>query len=386
MTLSRSDPTSAASGRIRSAVEERPPIRALTSLRFFAAFAVLLFHSGSSAATATGHIPTVILNLLDNGYLGVSFFFILSGFILTYVYQSFTDARSLAKFYSARFARVYPIYLLCLALIFPVLPAQSVSWREAPQFALLQSWSPPHFLAFENWNAQAWTLSVELSFYILFPFLSRVFTRLSPGGLAALTCVAAGSILLGRLSYISGKETLYWSALEYVPLPLLRLPEFVYGVGLALIFLRRDRSRSPPWASQSSLALAVAVMASSNSPWVAPVASICFGLVIYSFADNPRPRGLSAALSSRPLVLLGSASYSLYLLELPIREWMRALFTGPWELFGRLTYPPVLIILSIVVFKTFEEPARTLLKRIGRTATAFAARMPDATPVAGQGE
>jgi len=88
-------------------------------------------------------------------------------------------------------------------------------------------------------------------------------------------------------------------------------------------------------------------------------------------------------LSSRCAVLLGSASYSLYLLELPIREWMRVLFTGPWELFGRSAYPLVLILLSIVVFKAFEEPARSLLNGLGRTASPPGARSPSPMPAAG---
>ena len=66
------------------------------------------------------------------------------------------------------------------------------------------------------------------------------------------------------------------------------------------------------------------------------------------------------------MVLLGGASYSLYLLQTPVREWLRYLLTGPYEMIGRIAYQPLLVLISIAVFLWFEEPARTLLKRLGR--------------------
>lgn len=111
---------------LASRLEQRE-IKPLTSLRFFAALAVLLFHSGSSALISTGLVPAPVANFLRNGDLGVSFFFILSGFILTFVYYGkLGSGRRLMSYARARFARIYPVYALALVLMLPFVTVTSL--------------------------------------------------------------------------------------------------------------------------------------------------------------------------------------------------------------------------------------------------------------------
>src|SRR5687768_14460819 len=120
-------------------------IPALTSLRFFAAFYVLVFHSGGPALTDSGRLPALLDNFLMNGYLGVTFFFVLSGFILTYVYYGkLMTQEETTRYAAARFARVYPVYLLSLLLMVPFVSSTGFLHALA-QFILLQSWIPLAF-------------------------------------------------------------------------------------------------------------------------------------------------------------------------------------------------------------------------------------------------
>src|SRR5260370_3381114 len=123
------------------------------------------------------------------GYVGVSFFFVLSGFILVYTYAG--RPMILKDFWRARFARIYPAYAFSLLVTAPffffavlTMNIPFFAWAKAHLkfvsvlvVSLLQAWVPPAAL---SWNAVAWSLSVEAFFYLLFPFLLLFFVRLSP--------------------------------------------------------------------------------------------------------------------------------------------------------------------------------------------------------------
>src|SRR5262249_48197038 len=158
----------------------RPRLDALTSLRCFAALHVVLFHMRVTGILAGG--PWWYQNFASIGYVGVNFFFVLSGFILVYTYA----ARSLEprKFWQARFARIYPAYIVslivsppCFFLAARPLTLPFFSWSKDHlvlasilTVCLLQSWLPQAALA---WNSVCWSLSVEAFFYSVFPFVLR---------------------------------------------------------------------------------------------------------------------------------------------------------------------------------------------------------------------
>ena len=347
---------------------QRSPVHALTSLRFFAALAVLWFHSGSSVLMDSGRVPAPLLNIVRNGYLGVSFFFVLSGFILAYVYAGqMHRPGALKRFYFARFARVYPVYLLTVLAMLPFVSCRSL-FNCLPQFLLLQMWPTLQAGQFENWNGPAWTLSVELLFYFMFPLLLRGLARLTLTGLAGTAALLAGLMLAGRLPGISAIDNVPFAFLTHVPLPVLRLPEFAFGIVMALLFLRGALPRPAGWLPHASIVLTLAIMAASQSPWVAPLAAISFGLVIFLVTAALREGYLARFLSSGLMLLLGGASYSFYLLQTPLHSWLHAGMTGPLEWAGRLVYQPLLLVLAIAMFWFIEEPVRRLLKAAGKTS------------------
>ena len=352
----------------------RDAIDALTSLRFFAAFYVLFLHSGTSALILTGRMPKLAENFLLNGYLGVSFFFVLSGFILTYVYRgAMAGEGAMPRFFLARFARIYPVYLLSLLLLLPLVPCAGAA-ACGPQFVLLQMWLPLGSGWWQNTNGPAWTLSVELLFYLAFPWLLAALGRLSARQLMLAAMAICALMVAGRLPAISGMDQAAYPFMAHIPAPVLRLPEFAYGICLGLIFLAGSRRGDLPFAPHLAIAATVAALCASRSLWVAPLAAILFGIVIFAVAAWMRPGLLARLLSSRAMVLLGGASYSLYVMQSPVREWVRFLFAGPLESSGRLVFLPLMIAISILVFLWFEEPARALIKAAGRRRASLPAR------------
>jgi peptidoglycan/LPS O-acetylase OafA/YrhL len=283
----------------------------LTSLRFFATIYVLLIHSGSTWLSSLGQFPPYVENFGRNGYVGVSLFFILSGFILTHVYGSKLNTPGVVRGYAAAgFAQVYPVYFISLILVTPIAAETSTLAPAVPQFFLLQSWLLVNFQGFHNWNIPAWT-------------------------------------------------------------PLLRLPEFIYGVCLGGLYERKCLCRGVDanLISMVLIASILSVLVYSKSLWVAPIVAVLFGLLIYTVASDFRGGWLSQCLSNKTMVLLGGASYSIYILQTPVRGWLRVLFPARLELVGRLFYYPVLVTFSVIVFLFFEEAIRKYLRNALSTWT-----------------
>ena len=177
------------------------PLDALTSLRFFAARRrILSFRRRFRYEFPIA--PTIVENILNNGWLGVPFFFILSGFILTYAHADMNFNHSqLRRFFVARFSRLYPVYMLTILFCIPFVDHFSFA-TDWFQFLLLQTWFPNSGAT--DWNFVAWTLSVEMLFYLVFPFAFVFFRRLSNRALLCGLCVAIGLLLLIWLNMTPG--------------------------------------------------------------------------------------------------------------------------------------------------------------------------------------
>src|SRR5262249_25395435 len=154
----------------------RPRLDALTSLRFFAAMHVVLFHMRVTGILAGG--PWWFQNFASIGYVGVNFFFVLSGFIL--VSTSAGPSLEPRNFWQARFARISPAYLVSLIVSAPFfffavrhLTLPFFSWSKDHlvlasilTVCLIQSWLPQAAL---TWNSVCWSFSVAAFFYSVFP-------------------------------------------------------------------------------------------------------------------------------------------------------------------------------------------------------------------------
>ena len=166
-----------------------PEIYPLTGLRFVAAFYVFLFHI--HIRWPLTHQPFV-RNILDEGAIGMSLFFVLSGFVLAYRYA---DGRTpLRDYLINRFARIYPVYVVAAVVTLPWIGvgldtgSPGELWASLARFAalifanvfLIQAW----FLQFFSyWNDGAsWSIAVEAFFYVILPVVLPAFARFPCGG------------------------------------------------------------------------------------------------------------------------------------------------------------------------------------------------------------
>jgi peptidoglycan/LPS O-acetylase OafA/YrhL len=358
-----------------------PKLKALTALRFFAALHVVVFHMRITGMLPAG--PWWYENFAAVGYIGVNLFFVLSGFILVYTYAgaSVTPLR----FWRARFARIYPAYALSLLLSAPFfffavhhLDIPFLVWSKQHLAAaclltltLLQSWFPQAAL---TWNAVCWSLSVEAFFYLMFPIL-LIWTR----GFAArklFWCIGCWSLVSLSFSVLyivlhpdgvdkinSGETTLLWKNILSFN-PLVRLPEFLVGVFAGRLFLaaKNTRKLATPLVLVGVAIVLTLVLVADRIPRPmisAGILSPAFAAIIYGLALRPR---WAAFLETGVLVLLGDASYSLYLLH------STAISTAydhtpslQWALRAAVAFLAA-VAASLLSYFLVEEPCRKLLR------------------------
>ncbi|NBD09836.1 acyltransferase family protein [Corallococcus silvisoli] len=365
----------------------RQHLDALTGLRFLAAAHVVAYHVYHLVFSGT-EAPPGLHGLLDSGYVGVSFFFVLSGFILGYNYlERPPDTREARKaFWVARFARVYPVYALGLAVAAPAflkglrdawLADPSEAWRQGEALVLapllLQSWMPWTALA---WNGAGWSLAVEALFYATFPFLAGRLGRWGTRGLVVGMGVAYLAALGLPALYIlvdpdhtGGVASAYNSGPWMLALrfnPLARLPEFVLGILAGRFFLLRaeEAPRARPWVLT---ALGGAVLAALVGSTSLPFPLLHNGLLAPVFAALivllPRSQGpVARLLASRPLRLLGEASYALYILHMPVmfawKSVLKRLGASPTSAWAVSALAVGTVSLSVLAYERVEKPAR----------------------------
>jgi peptidoglycan/LPS O-acetylase OafA/YrhL len=337
-------------------------LNALTSLRFFAAAIVLLYHCGRHALW---FMPLEIRGLMESGYDAVSFFFVLSGFVLAYSYYipgSLGVRGGVRAFWKSRFARIYPIYVVASLIALPMylwgLKTGTVQIRDA-RIALMavpllmQSWFLSKTISGAI-NLPAWSLSVEAFFYCAFPLLLRMTIRVGP-------------IVTTALAYVGlfCSESL----LRHAPyFPLYHLFTFIIGIGCGVWFRRvslRNMQFSFYCAALSLLGFLgfrdVIPGAFVGRPVIVPI----FGILMITAASCA---GTLKFLEHRFLVLLGDASYSLYILHLPLyllfqAALRRAHVSLSESLFWTLFYLISIVPISVLSHEWIEVRARSRLQK-----------------------
>jgi peptidoglycan/LPS O-acetylase OafA/YrhL len=373
-------------------VDKHKPARlnALTGLRCFAAINIVLFHF--SNPDWFGWFSPIV----NAGFASVSFFILLSGFVLGYNYADRARAGALNKsrFWEARFTRLYPVYLLSLLMAWKMVPAEyaehshRIFWSGmAFSPLLLQGWIPEiaTFL-----NTPAWTMSAEAAFYFAFPWIAKGKrpTRVAPY-LGKMSVVWILGLLPGVLYALLNPDGLAhldrWSTgswlqvLKYTPLP--HLPGFIFGVMLANLDALMDES--VPRKGRLRLVLGLAGFAGvlgvlELGPRV-PYAIVhdglmmpLFGCAILGLAGE---NVLSTILGWSPLVFVGEASYCLYLLHFNL--WNLIHDSHILDRTGLIRFDPwlsyvLLIAMAVLVLYLVEKPAQRWLRRhmgMGRSAS-----------------
>jgi peptidoglycan/LPS O-acetylase OafA/YrhL len=370
----------------------RPTLPALTGLRAVAALLVVLFHY-KNFVPGLAQSASSAARIVQAGYVGVSLFFVLSGFILAYTYLEPNGGMrgSLSDFWFARFARVYPVYFVALLIALPIFiditfvhPVGVMKLASTLRTAivtplLLQGWTPKRAWM---WNGPGWSLSAEAFFYLLFPLFGAAIAKRSVKKIMVITVIAFGFIIMPPLMYGFSRAAGVWGVTPstYGPWvaflkfsPLVHFPQFVIGIATGVLFLRRgeqDRqSKFVGWFALTSFAVSAAVLALSHRlPYLMLQGGLLaplFAVVIYTLACG---RGIVASiLSTAPAIRLGEASYALYLIHMPL-TWYLAIgrkaagMPAPNAWLGLSVYVAIAIGVSFALYYLVEKPARARLQ------------------------
>ena len=227
---------------------------------------------------------------------------------------------------------------------------------------MVQAWNPFHVEYAGVWNMPAWTLSTEAFFYLFFPFVLPLLERWSSRVLKTLAVVTVLLIVLGH-TMTHAIETLTRRTL--LPLPAFRFSEFFVGMLLGLIFLRGRRRQRPSLLPYAAVIAILVILAVVNGSWLSLLA-VPFTDLIYELAMGDS--WLAQLLGNKVFLLLGGASYAIYLLQEPVRSFVHFAITGSTELntakggIDTFLSPVVLVLFSIGVFLLWEEPMRKWLR------------------------
>jgi len=335
---------------------------ALDGVRAVAVVLVLLFHLGMPWMRA--------------GYLGVSLFFTLSGFLISSLLLSEHAERgavSFRNFYARRARRLLPASLFVLAAVvvarllgaFPDVPGlradllgallQVYNWVQiagSSSYGDLFSGAAAFVSPLEHF----WSLAIEEQFYLLWPMVLVAFCR-RPGGarrpVLVLTLVSFAIAPLVGLWF--GPDVAYWSTVS-------RLAELLAGASLAVV-LHGGITVTPALRHAAIPSLIVVItysvlLPSGSGPafsgWLWPFALFSALLLLSLQVDGP----LRRLLSMRAPVAVGKVSYGLYLVHWPVFTLMRQHGWSLREPLGALLALAVTAVITIVAYLLLERPVR----------------------------
>ncbi len=350
----------------------------ITFTRFVAALTVVFFHYGNQVFPL--NIP-LLDDVLKAGPIAVNYFYLLSGFIMAIAYYRPRDKQAFnaKSYWWARFARIYPVYLLALLLIAVTkLKDPNIGTALALNTSLLQSWVPNYALSL---NSPGWSLSVEAFFYLCFPFLLALVYRT---GIKKITIIGLllwfstqviHTILLNSDGY-QAKNALH-SFIYYNPL--MHINAFILGIIVGVIFkdkpkiLSQLQNHSTLGIIITTLLIAVIIAFEDHIAHIlgfsialtnGQIAPLFLLFIVFLSLDKSL---ITQLFSHRWLVLLGEASFSLYILQRPVHGIYERILQNRIDLSETghfYLYLVILILVSIASYKLFETPMRKILRSI----------------------
>lgn len=360
---------------------------ALTSLRFFAAAVVVIGHA---------HPLFGSFGIADKYSLsqGVSFFFILSGFILAYNYKSIPDFKSAKVFLINRFARIWPLHIVTMIIwIVLITPTMSQEFANTNSGIhklilntfLIQSWSftAQNILSF---NGVSWSISTEAFFYVTLCFILMNKKLNLPFAIFIFSIIAYSFIYISTKAEISDNDggkgitmfgTLYAN-------PLVRIIEFLFGVVCFHVFsaLKGRMTNTPPlvWLAAEVLILALIIhllrevsepttiynhFGAGLSYYVYKEGIWMFWgalIVIFAMSDGH----ISRLLSYKPIVFLGEASFALYLCHAIVINlfYKYSVYVKAMGHFDVIAFWVIILGFASFLHVFIEKPCRKLIVKI----------------------
>lgn len=344
---------------------EKNYISSLTGIRAIAAFMVFVHHYLGTSCDGKNWCP-VVLEL----HTGVSIFFVLSGFLITHKYyrSSSLNINWLKNYYLSRFARIYPLFFITTAATLLILKSNITEWFLSITF-LKGFFDSYKFIVI----SQTWTLTVEVVFYFLAPFIF-ILNKKGLSLILMLISVFLLGVLISSGGHIGDLRIFLSSHLFMLIYTFLgRCFEFFTGIYLALFTLNMNKSLIKKGYTYFGLGAVVAVIITISSfqsdnyrygvfspegilihNFILPLAIALFflGLIFENTI-------ISSFLSSSLMQILGKSSYAFYLIHLGILpnllpDFLRA---------NMLIFFITVIIISVTMYIFLERPLNTIIKK-----------------------
>lgn len=338
-------------------------INALTGCRYFAALIVVMYHLGGKELAAVKPVVSLAPYMM-------SYFFVLSGFVLTLTYHRPGKPFDLKYFWTARISRIFPIYLFSLFLVCIHLADTLGSIKTGDYLSavfLVQAWIPENALIF---NFPLWALSPELFFYLIFPLISFLAARQPLRRMIWISLGVWAVTQVTRYMLASGGFNVHPNFISYSPL--VHMDSFILGVVSGVWFLSENRLKEVHPSTNlmiliGSLSIIVIQATFKIVPHVGNINTLfspIFAAIVLTLAmDRSR---VSRVLGHKWLVPLGEATYSLYVLHVPV-YWLISDTMRTFGVFLPLDiqfviYLPLLTILSLLAFRYIENPVQGWLR------------------------
>lgn len=346
-------------------------IHSLTSLRFFAALGVFVSHLGILSLSTIPQFNEVS-RYFFNGYVGVTFFYILSGFIINYSFNNNIANGKFSKkdFMVHRLARLFPVHLvslLCVLFLFGYTSNfEAVNKESLVYNSLLLHAFIPDAKYYFSFNAVSWSISCEMFFYVCFCFLVKIKTKYLT--VIFLSLLSANIYLM--INPVIG-VTPHW--LFYIN-PVFRMGDFILGIIICRVFIENPVKPKPGVCSVMEVFSLIFLVATiyvatnhiSNMNVRYDLLYIpCMAFVVIAFAFNNGV--ISKFFANKYLILLGEASFSFYMFHwMIISKLIEVIQPNKDDVTSVIIYITASLLLSIVVsiasFKLIEMPSNTFIR------------------------
>lgn len=341
-------------------------IEQLTFTRFIAAVSIVVFHFGQKSFIFNNEYVGFIFKQAN---VGVSYFFVLSGFVMVIAYESKTTI-CFTEYIKNRFARIYPVYLFAIVLVLlPQFLTNNVDFEGLIlNLLMIQAWFPGQALSF---NPLGWSLSVELLFYVLFPFLFNFlykkerFKNITIGILLFWFISQVVFHFLVSMNYIvfsyKGNDLRYF--------PLMHLNEFLIGnlAGFCYVNEIKKKKRKLDWQiGIVAVAIGVLLKFPIGLNFHNGILALLFVPLILLISLNDGR--LTSLFNNKLCVFLGEISFGIYILQYPVFSIISAYSVNKYfqiddftvVFFIRLI---LLILLSSLSYVFIETPIRNKIRK-----------------------
>lgn len=334
-------------------------IEQLTFTRFLAAVSVVVFHYGGKSFPFYNENIAFIFRNAD---VCVSYFFILSGFVMILAYGNkvFISAGDYLK---NRLARIYPLYFLAILIILLLqFREKNIDyWGLFLNVFMIQAWIPDKVLSV---NPPGWSLSVELLFYAIFPFVFNRFLKKMT--LERITVVIVLFWVLSQIifqlyffRYEENQLGIIKDVLKYNPL--LHLNEFLVGNLAGLFFIRNLKEKKDNYDFILLILVALLILALKfplGLNFHNGLLAVLFIPMLFFISLN---NGIITKLfRNRVFVFLGEISFGIYILQHPVYALISAYSVNKYL---HISDPTIVFFLRLFILIVFSSVAYIYLEK-----------------------